>query len=78
MRSQPRPHGSVWIKGIYVSTHAYIRLDSCVYTSWRIPIYVSAQSYIRVGECLHGRWRMPVQALADACESGVHGAKTTN
>ena len=36
-------------------------LDSCVYTSWRIPIYVSAQSYIRVGECLYRRWRMPVR-----------------
>lgn len=62
MRSQPRPHGSVWIKGM----------------SRLMRIYVLANSYIRLGSVVYTRWRMPVQALADACESGVHGAKTTN
>lgn len=43
MRSQPRPHGSVWIKGIYVSTHAYIRLGEFLYTSRLSRIYAKPE-----------------------------------
>ena len=67
MRSQLRPLWSVWIKGIYVSTHAYIRLGEFLYTSRLSRIYALANACTGVGGCLYRRRRMPAQALADAC-----------